>query len=91
MRLDNFVSDLGIIKRRTVAKEMADGGRIKVNGKRAKPAQKVKIGDEIEITGKQHIKIKVLKIPSGKSVPKDARPEYFETLLKHSSSSEFEI
>ncbi len=81
MRLDNFVSDLGIVKRRTAAKELADGGRIKVNDRKAKPAHKVKIGDIIEITGRQHIKIRVKNIPS-KSVPRESRPEYFEVLIK---------
>jgi ribosomal 50S subunit-recycling heat shock protein len=91
MRLDNFLSDLGIIKRRTIAKELADGGHVKVNDNRAKPAHKVKIGDVIEITGKHHIKVRVLKIPSGKSVPKPARPDYFEVLLKESASADFEL
>ena len=80
MRIDNFVSDLGLIKRRTVAKEMADGGHIKINERRAKPGHRVKIGDIIEITGKYRVKIEVLKIPGGRSVPKESRPDYFKTL-----------
>ena len=91
MRLDNYISDLGIIKRRTIAKELADGGHIKVNDNRAKPAYRVKVDDIIEITGKHHIKIRVLKIPTGKSVPKPDRPEYFEVLHRESTRSEFEI
>jgi len=91
MRLDNYISDLGIVKRRTVAKELADGGHVKVNDQRAKPAHKVKVGDIIEITGKAHIRLRVLKIPSGRSVPKPARPEYFEILHRASASAEFEI
>lgn len=80
MRVDNFVSDLGLIKRRTVAKEMADGGHIKINERRAKPGHRVKIGDVIEITGKYQVKIEVLKIPAGRSVPKESRPDYYKTL-----------
>jgi ribosomal 50S subunit-recycling heat shock protein len=91
MRLDNYLSDLGIVKRRTVAKDLADGGHVKINDRRAKPAHKVKVGDIIEITGKSHIKLRVLNIPSGKSVPKPARPEYFEILHRASATSEFEI
>ena len=91
MRLDNFLSDLGIVKRRTIAKELAGGGHVKINDNRAKAAHKVKIDDIIEITGKHHIKVRVLKIPTGKSVPKPARPEYFEILLKESASTDFEL
>ena len=91
MRLDNFISDLGIIKRRTVAKEKADGGHIKVNDNRAKPAYKVKAGDIIEITGKQHIIIKVLKVPDGKSIPRAAREEYYEVIKRESGRDELDL
>lgn len=80
MRIDNFLSDLGIIKRRTIAKELADAGHVKIDDRRAKPGSKVKVGDTIEITGKKHFIIRVIKIPEGKSVPKDARGDYFEIL-----------
>lgn len=91
MRLDNYLSDLGIIKRRTMAKELADGGHVKVNDQRAKPAHKVKVGDIIEITGKAHIKVRVTRLPGGKSVPKVSRAEYFEVLLRESATADFEI
>lgn len=45
MRLDKFLKVSRIIKRRTVAKEVADQGRIDVNGKEAKAGTVVKIGD----------------------------------------------
>jgi ribosomal 50S subunit-recycling heat shock protein len=80
MRIDNYISDLGIIKRRTIAKEMADAGHIKLNGGRAKPGHKVKADDIIEITGKRNLKIKVLQIPEGKSVSREKRSEYFEII-----------
>jgi ribosome-associated heat shock protein Hsp15 len=89
MRIDNYLSDLGIIKRRTTAKEMADGGHIKINEQRAKPAHNVKIGDIIEITGKARIKLRVTGIPTGKSVPKPERIKYYEILLKDDLSSDF--
>lgn len=78
MRLDNFISSIGVIKRRTVAKQMADGGHIKVNDRKAKPSYRTKIGDVIEVTGKLYIKIQVKKIPESGSVPKDSRSDYFE-------------
>ena len=90
MRVDNYISDTGVVKRRTVAKELADGGHVKLNGKRCKPGHKVKIDDIIEITGKHHIKIKVLRLPEGRSVPKDARSEYYEILAEERSPG-FEI
>lgn len=49
MRLDKFLKVSRIIKRRSVAKEIADKERIKVNGKKAKSSTKVKKGDELEI------------------------------------------
>jgi len=49
MRLDKYLKVSRIIKRRTVAKEAGDGGRVTINGKPAKPASDVKIGDVLEI------------------------------------------
>ncbi|QCX33753.1 RNA-binding S4 domain-containing protein [Caloramator sp. E03] len=49
MRLDKFLKTSRIIKRRTVAKEVCDTGKVFVNGKVAKPGTDVKIGDIIEI------------------------------------------
>lgn len=79
MRLDDFLSTVGVVKRRTVAKEMASNGLIHVGERKAKPATKVKDGDIIEIRGTNPCKIRVLMLPTG-SVPKDRREEYFESL-----------
>ena len=49
MRIDKFLKNSRIIKRRSVAKDACDQGRIMVNGKVAKPGTEVKIGDEIFI------------------------------------------
>lgn len=49
MRLDKFLKVSRIIKRRTVAKDASDGGRVSVNGKPAKPSTDVKAGDILEI------------------------------------------
>lgn len=49
MRLDKFLKVSRIIKRRTVAKEVCDTGRVWVNGRVAKPGTDVKVGDIIEI------------------------------------------
>lgn len=49
MRLDKYLKVSRIIKRRTVAKEACDGGRVSVNGREAKPGSEVKEGDTLEI------------------------------------------
>ncbi|MBS4179724.1 RNA-binding S4 domain-containing protein [Lederbergia citrea] len=49
MRLDKFLKVSRLIKRRTLAKEVADKGRISINGLQAKASSNVKVGDELEI------------------------------------------
>ena len=49
MRLDKYLKVSRIIKRRTVAKEACDGGRVSINGKVAKAGAEVKEGDVLEI------------------------------------------
>jgi ribosomal 50S subunit-recycling heat shock protein len=49
MRLDKYLKVSRIIKRRTVANEACDAGRVQINGKLAKASVEVKIGDIIEI------------------------------------------
>jgi ribosomal 50S subunit-recycling heat shock protein len=49
MRLDKFLKVSRIIKRRTLAKEVSDQGRIQINGKEAKASSTVKAGDELTI------------------------------------------
>lgn len=49
MRLDKFLKVSRLIKRRTLAKEVAEQGRIMINGKVAKASSSVKVGDEITI------------------------------------------
>ena len=63
MRLDKYLKVTRLIKRRTVANEACDGGRIFVNGKAARASYDVKIGDEIEINmGQKPLKVKVLNV-----------------------------
>lgn len=64
MRLDKFLKISRIIKRRTVANEAADSGKIMVNGKVVKPSYEVKVNDIIEIKfGDKISKFKIVKIP----------------------------
>ena len=64
MRIDKFLKVARIIKRRTVANEAADNGRISVNGKVVKPSYEVKVGDIVEIKfGDKISKFEILDIP----------------------------
>ncbi len=49
MRIDKFLKVSRLLKRRTIANEACDGGRVSVNGRSAKPSFKVKVGDIVEI------------------------------------------
>ena len=63
MRLDKYLKVSRLIKRRTVANEACENGKICLNGRVAKPAADVKEGDIIELTlGDKVIKVRVLKI-----------------------------
>lgn len=60
MRIDKYLKNARVIKRRTIAKEACEQGRVFVNGKAAKPGTEVNFGDEIEIIfGTKPMKIKV--------------------------------
>lgn len=74
MRIDKYLKVSRLIKRRTVANEVADAGRILVNGKPAKASYAVKEGDLIEITfGNKPVRVEVLsnEAPSGKDVARE--------------------
>ncbi|MGF3071974.1 RNA-binding S4 domain-containing protein [Facklamia sp. P12945] len=63
MRLDKFLKISRIIKRRTVAKEVADQGRVQINSQVAKSSSTVKVDDEITITfGNRVMTIKVKEL-----------------------------
>jgi ribosomal 50S subunit-recycling heat shock protein len=49
MRIDKFLKVSRLLKRRTLAQEACDGGRVKVNGKTVKPSYNLKVGDVVEI------------------------------------------
>ena len=79
MRVDDFLSTVGVVKRRTVAKELGVNGLIEVNGRRVKPAYDVQVGDIIRIRGSKPAAIEVLAVPAG-SVSKDNRAKFFKDL-----------
>lgn len=64
MRLDKYLKISRIIKRRTVACEACEQGKVAINGRVAKPSAAVSIGDTIEITfGEKQLRIRVEAVP----------------------------
>jgi ribosomal 50S subunit-recycling heat shock protein len=79
MRLDKYLKVSRLIKRRTVANEVADAGRIYVNGREAKASRAVVPGDVIEITfGNRPVKVRVLSDVEPRS--KDVAREMYEVI-----------
>ena len=63
MRLDKYLKVSRLIKRRTIANEACDNGRISVNGKVVKASYEVKVGDKIEIAmGTRTVAVQVLQV-----------------------------
>ena len=79
MRIDKFLKVSRLIKRRTVANEVADAGRIVVNGREVKASYQVKIGDEIEMMfGTKPVNVKVLSVDN--IVSKDGAREMYTVI-----------
>lgn len=79
MRIDKFLKNSRIIKRRQVAKEACENGRVSINGNLAKPGSVVSEGDIIEVTfGKSNLKIKVLDLIDG--AKKSSAEEMYEVI-----------
>jgi len=77
MRLDKFLKVSRLIKRRTVANDACDAGRVSVNGKVAKASQNVKPGDVIEIAfGNKTVAVKVKDVQ--KTTKKEEAADLFE-------------
>ena len=79
MRLDKFLKVSRLIKRRTIANEACDAGRVSVNGKPAKASTLIKTGDIIEIGfGSKAVKVEVLEV--AETVRKDDAKELIKYL-----------
>lgn len=79
MRIDKFLKVSRILKRRTVAQEAADAGKITVNGKVVKPAYRLKVGDVVEldyVSGT--VKFRVLELRE--TVKKDEASSLYEVI-----------
>ena len=79
MRLDKYLKVSRLIKRRTVANEACDSGRVQINGKIAKASTDVKIGDIITINmGQKPLKVRVLGV--SEHATKDTACENYEVI-----------
>jgi len=79
MRLDKYLKVSRLIKRRTVANEACDNGRVMINDKVAKASSEVKVGDIIKISfGNKDVAVEVLDIQE--TTKKDAAAELFKYL-----------
>jgi ribosomal 50S subunit-recycling heat shock protein len=88
MRLDKFLKVSRLIKRRTMAKEVSDQGRILVNGVAAKASTNVKVGDELTIRfGQRVVTAKIERIQE--TTKKDEAADMY-TIVKDERLSESE-
>ncbi len=79
MRFDKFLKVSRLIKRRTVANEACDAGRVLINEKQAKASADVKVGDVITIKfGVKEVKVEVLSVQD--NVKKDGAKEMYKEL-----------
>ncbi|MFT8389897.1 MAG: RNA-binding S4 domain-containing protein [Sporolactobacillus sp.] len=79
MRLDKFLKVSRLIKRRTVAKELADQGRVLINGQPGKASAAVNVGDELTLQfGQRHTIIRILQLKE--SVKKEEAESLYELI-----------
>ena len=79
MRLDKYLKNTRLIKRRTIANEACDAGKVIVNGKQARASYDVKVGDIIEINlGARALKVKVTNV--SEYATKESAAENYEVI-----------
>jgi ribosomal 50S subunit-recycling heat shock protein len=87
MRLDKFLKVSRLIKRRTVAKDVSDQGRVWINEREAKASSMVKVGDELKIRfGQKSITIRIERIVE--TTKKDEAALMYTILLEESHKTE---
>lgn len=89
MRLDKFLKVSRIIKRRAVAKEIADQGRITINGKIAKSSSNVNVGDELVINFGN--KILTVRIDDIKDTTKKNEAENLFTVVAEEYKEDYQV
>jgi ribosomal 50S subunit-recycling heat shock protein len=86
VRLDKYLKVSRIIKRRTVAKEVCDAGRISVNGRPAKAGTEVKPGDKLAIGfGSRRLEVEILAVPE--TVRAEAARDLYRVLADSAGST----
>lgn len=79
MRVDKFLKNSRIIKRRTVAKQACEQGKVMINNKACKPGDEVKVGDRLSINfGSNEMNIEILQVLD--NVSKDGATELYKNL-----------
>ena len=79
MRLDLYLKASRLVTRRSVAKDLCEAGRIKVNGLAARASKEVKTGDAIELLrGTRVTTVRILSIPSTKQMSRDQAASLYE-------------
>ena len=87
MRLDKFLKITRIIKRRTVAKELADNGNISINGEEKKSSYSVKKGDVLDIKYfNKNIKVRIKELP-----PENLKKDFIDEFNKIENDVEYAI
>ncbi len=81
MRIDKFLKISRLLKRRTLAQEACDGGRVKVNGKSVKPSHNIKIGDTVEI-GFNSGAVKFIILDIKETVRKDDADKLYQIITE---------
>jgi ribosomal 50S subunit-recycling heat shock protein len=85
MRLDKFLKVSRLIKRRTVAKEVSDQGRVWINGREAKSSSSIKVGDELTIQfGQKNVTVLIERITES---ARKEEASHMYTLLKEEARS----
>lgn len=81
MRLDQFLNSTNLLKRRSIAQDMCNHQAVLLNGKPAKSAKEVKIGDEITLIYLSHKeRYEILSLPQSKTTPKSQSHLYIQRL-----------
>jgi len=87
MRLDKFLKVSRLIKRRTVAKDVSDQGRVWINGKEAKASSTVKPGDELTVRfGQKSVTVKVERL--AETTRKDEAAGMYTVIKEESHGSD---
>ncbi len=88
MRLDSFLSDARLIKRRTQAKKACEEGLVLLDGREAKPGKEVKPGQMITITfARRILEVEIAEIPSG-SVRKEEAKDFYKVIREEAKREE---